>query len=237
MKKNMLILIFFIFFLQNDLPSEENNTKPLFRVRTITAGINLTSASDLETVESAITFLKRAKVGFEAEGYEVQTLRIATQPVRQYLSGLSLKEVVPALKKIDSLIIVNNVVLSIGPVITENEYDPKFSTWAVDLIQETSNISFSVLVASEHHGIHSQTVITAAEAMVAISKATKGGEGNFRFTASANCLPGIPFFPAAYHKGKENFAIGLESPGILKEAFQNFEGVWRGPAQPRKIPA
>ena|SRR2546421_7723401 len=51
-----------------------------FKIRTITAGVNLKSASDLGTVESAIDFLRRASKKFEAEGYEIQTLRIATQP-------------------------------------------------------------------------------------------------------------------------------------------------------------
>ncbi|NIR49921.1 DUF711 family protein, partial [candidate division KSB1 bacterium] len=35
----------------------------------------------------------------------------------------------------------------------------------------------------------------------------------------------IPFFPAAYHQGDQNFAIGLESPRLLKAAFQNSESV------------
>jgi len=226
MKKRLWLLVVFLLFLNMDVQGQEgNNNKPLFRIRTITAGVNLKSVSDLGTIESAMAFLERAKKEFETAGYEVQTLRIATQPLNEYLNDRSLNAAIPALKTIDLLITSKNVLLSIGPVITEDKYDPEFSSWAVDLIRETNNIFFSVSVASKSHGIHNQTSLTAAEAMVAISKATKGGEGNFRFTACGNCPPNIPFFPAAYHQGVENFAIGLESPGLLKEAFKNSESV------------
>ena len=60
-----------------------------FRIRTITAGVNLKNTSDLATVESAIGFLQKAKKKFEDEGYEIQTLRIATQPLP---GGLSLAD-------------------------------------------------------------------------------------------------------------------------------------------------
>ncbi len=226
MKKSLWLLVVFLLALMMDVRGQAgNNDKPLFRIRTITAGVNLKSVSDLGTIESAMAFLERAKREFETAGYEVQTLRIATQPLNEYLKDSWLNGSIPALKTIDLLITSKNVVLSIGPVITEDRYDPEFSSWAVNLIRETNNISFSVSVASKSQGIHNQTTLTAAEAMVAISKATKGGEGNFRFTASASCPPNIPFFPAAYHMGVENFAIGLESPGLLKEAFKNSESV------------
>src|SRR4051794_24983002 len=55
-----------------------------FRIRTITAGVNLDSTSDLKTIESAIEFLQHARKKFEDEGYEIQTVRIATQPFSQY---------------------------------------------------------------------------------------------------------------------------------------------------------
>jgi len=226
MKNRLWLLVVFLLLLKMAVQGQEgNNNKPLFRIRTITAGVNLRSVSDLGTIESAMAFLERAKKEFETAGYEVQTLRIATQPLNEYLNDRSLNASIPALKMIDLLITSKNVLLSIGPVITEDKYDPEFSSWAVGLIRETNNIFFSVSVASKSHGIHNQTTLTAAEAMVAISKATKGGEGNFRFTASASCPPNIPFFPAAYHQGIENFAIGLESPGLLKEAFKNSESV------------
>ena len=209
-------------------PKAFAQTKPAapkhrFRIRTITAGVNLDSPSDLTTIESAIEFLQRARKKYEDQGYEIQTVRIATQPFSQYLNGKSRTEALEGLKKIDEVLSAKNVILSIGPVITSDRHDPEFAPWAAQLIKETKNISFSVTVASER-GIHTQTALTAAEAIVAISKASPGGEGNFRFTAAANCPPG-PFFPAAYHRGPVGFSIGLETPRLLQQAFEQAKDI------------
>ena len=196
-------------------------TKPApshsFRIRTITAGVNLASTSDLKTIESAIEFLQHARKKYEDKGYEIQTVRIATQPLSQYLNGKSRVDAIADLRKIDDVLSAKNVILSVGPVITADLHDAEFASWATQLVQQTKNISFSVTVASER-GVHTQTALTAAETIVALSRASPGGEANFRFTASANCPPG-PFFPAAYHRGPIGFSIGLETPNLLKEVF------------------
>ena len=192
-----------------------------FRIRTITAGINLKSTSDVAALNSAITFLETAKKRFEDAGYEIQTLRIATQPLPQYLHSQSRQEALADLKKLDATVSSKGVLLSIGPVITDDRYDPEFASWAAALVRETKNINFSVSVASPERGVHGRTALTASEAIVAISKSSPGGEGNFRFTAAANCLAGTPFFPVAYHQGPSAFSVGLESAGLLQEAFEN----------------
>src|SRR6266567_1020882 len=130
-----------------------------FKIRTITAGINLKSTTDLVTVESAISFLQRTKKKFENEGYEIQTLRIATQPFPEYLKGKTRREALADLKKIDEVVTAGGVLFSIGPVITDDRHDPEFASWATQLVKETRNINFSVTVASGR-GIHSQTALT-----------------------------------------------------------------------------
>ena len=202
-----------------------------FKIRTITAGINLKSTTDLVTVESAISFLQRTQKKFEDEGYEIQTLRIATQPFPEYLKGKTRREALADLKKIDEVVVARGVLLSIGPVITDDRHDPEFALWATQLVKETRNINFSVTVASPGRGIHSQTALTAAEAIVAIAATSPGGEGNFRFTAAANCLAGTPFFPVAYHQGPDAFSIGLESPGLLQEAFEQSRDIQEAKAK------
>src|SRR5437660_6520448 len=176
-------------------------------------------------------FLVTAKKKFEDEGYEIQTLRIATQPLPEYLNGKSRGEALADLKKIDEVVSARGVLLSIGAVITDDRHDAEFPSWAAQLIKETKNINFSVTVASPERGVHRQTALTAAEAIVAISKNSPGGEGNFRFTAAANCLAGTPFFPVAYHRGPSAFSIGLESPGLLQEAFAQAKDIDDGKAK------
>src|SRR5438876_900667 len=117
-----------------------------FRIRTVTAGVNLKNTSDLATVESAIEFLLRARKKLEDEGYEIQTLRIATQPLPEYLNGKSRAAALADLKAIDGLVSARNVLISIGPVITDDRHEPEFASWATRLVKETKNINFSVTV-------------------------------------------------------------------------------------------
>lgn len=195
-----------------------------FKIRTITAGVNLKSTGDTATIRSAIGFLDRAKKKFEDAGYEIETTRIAAQPLPQYLGSTSRTAALEDLKSLDREVGAKNVILNIGPVLTENRYDPDLAAWAARLVQETKNINFSVTVASAE-GIYREAAKTASEVIVALSRAKEGGVGNFRFTASANIPPGSPFFPAGYHQGQPDFAIGCETPNLLKDAFTGSAGI------------
>ena len=190
-----------------------------FRIRTITAGLQLQNAAELEQAEAAVAFLQRAREDFEAAGYEVQTLRLATQPLREYLPDWMNPSSLQAIGVLDRFAVENGVVCSIGPVITGDEYHGEFAPWAAELVQQTKNINFTCRVASPGYGVHHQTLRCAAEAMHAIARATPGGEGNFRFAATAFVPSGTPFFPAAYFDQGKAFSIGLESPNLLTEAF------------------
>ena len=217
----------------NSPRSVQNRPKFSFRVRTITAGVNLKNTNDTATLQSAIDIVMRAKQKFEAAGYEVQTVRIATQALPEYLGGKSRDAALPDLKALDDIVTAKGVLLSIGPVITDDRLDTDFPSWAARLVGETKNILFSVTVASEK-GVHAKTALTAAEAIVALSKSTAGGEGNFRFTTSANCLPNTPFFPAGFHQGPPSLAIGLETPNLLKEAFTGASSIDEAKANLKK---
>jgi hypothetical protein len=193
-----------------------------FKIRAITAGVNLKSTRDVAPIEGAVAFLQQAKKKFVDAGYDVQSLRITTQPLSNYLAGRTRDEALEDLKALDDAVAAQKVGLNIGPIIVDNRHDTEFGRWAARLINETSRINFSVRVASPTSA-HDKTALSAAEAMVEIAKSSAGGRGNFRFTAAANCPPGIPFFPAGYHEGPPDFSIGLETPSLLKEAFEKLK--------------
>lgn len=193
----------------------------LFAIRTITAGVTVKSLSDTISISNAITFLKAARSEFQSKGYEIQTLRIATQPLYKYLNGKTYEEALRDLIIFDKLATKAGVMLAIGPVMKDDYTGFEIPDWAVELIQQTEAINFSISIANQQNGILGNGVHIAALTMTAIASATKGGEGNFRFTASANCPAGIPFFPAAFHEGPNSFAIGVESPKILTHVFKN----------------
>tara|TARA_R110001592_G_scaffold342014_2_gene631525 strand:- start:52 stop:1284 length:1233 start_codon:yes stop_codon:yes gene_type:complete len=191
-----------------------------FRIRTITAGITLENLDDLNGIKNAITFLEKAKKIYINNGYEVQDIRISTQNLHELVTDKPTEHTLQQLKEIDKILVQNSISLSIGELISGNQYDENLAKWTVELIKKTSNINFSVPISSESLGIHHKTIKAASEICIALSKNSKGGEANFRFTASANCPDGIPFFPAAYHKGKNSFAIGLEYPNLITKVFE-----------------
>lgn len=194
--------------------------KKLFTIRTITAGITLSGLEDTAQVTSAIQFLLTAKAKFKNKGYEVQTLRIATQPLYQYMNGKTYDEALPYLIQLDDLVKKEGMILSLGPIIKDDYPGFDIPDWSVKLINSTEAINFSIAIADKKGGILGNSVHHAASTIAAIASETKGGEGNFRFAALANCQPGIPFFPAAYHQGENSFAIGIESPNILTAVFE-----------------
>ncbi|MDB5223239.1 MAG: hypothetical protein JWN83_1906 [Chitinophagaceae bacterium] len=216
MTKKFFILCV-LFFLSNVLYSQQ--TTHSFRVRTVTAGITLNSLTDTATFNTAIEFLKKAKQAYIDKGYEVQTLRISTQNFYKYLEQYSYNDALPFLVRLDKIAQRNSISLAIGQVLLPDTYQAGIGTWAQKLVQTTSNISFSLAISSHETGIHFNSIKASSEIVTAIS-GSKGGEACFRFTASANCPAGIPFFPAAFHEGVNSFAVGLESANLITQAFK-----------------
>lgn len=195
-----------------------------FRVRTITAGVRLGAADDFRTLDAALAVLERGKRAFVQREYEVQTLRIATQPLPDYLPSWRTRQGLDALQAIDARAGKAGVSFSVGPVVTDDVHEADIGRWAAEFVRVTRNLSFSMHVASPLRGIMPLAARSAAEAIAAIARATPGGEGNFRFAATAFCPPGTPFFPAAYHDGDNAFAIGLESAPLLSAVFAGRPG-------------
>ncbi|MCP5215918.1 MAG: DUF711 family protein [Pseudomonadales bacterium] len=201
------------------MPRVAGAGQKLFRIRTITAGVQMQNTSDTTSLMNAIEFLLQARSSYQALGYEVQTVRVATQPLTEYCEDWSSDRSIEKLLKLDQIATAHQLNFSIGPVITKNLLKKDFAAWAAELIKNTQSINFSVQVASTKLGVHQQTVDVAAEAIQSIAQVLTNGEGNFRFAASAFCPPGTPFFPAAYHQGKPAFSLGLESPRLLQTVF------------------
>ncbi len=85
------------------------------RIRTITAFINLDPAQYKQQVAETMQMLRRAKTIFESRGYEVETLRIATQPFPEYTKGMSTERAVAFFKEYDALAEKEKFAAGIGP--------------------------------------------------------------------------------------------------------------------------
>lgn len=190
-----------------------------FRIRTITAGVTLAAVDDFELITVAQCFLATARQAYIDQGYEVQTVRVASQALPDYLPDWHSAGALDRLRVLDAFAVEAGMPFSLGSVIGEDHHDENFADWVSAFIRATSNLNITARVASAEHGIHRGTCRAAAKAIAAIARTSDGGEGNFRFAATAFCPPGTPFFPAAWHLGERAFAIGLESPPLLTAAF------------------
>jgi uncharacterized protein len=193
-------------------------TRRNFRIRTITAGVRLKNINDIGRLESASEFLKKSREQFQSLDYEVQTVRIATQALAEYLPTWHKSSSLEAIKKLDDFSRENDVYLCLGPVNSQGQDSDEFLSWLTELLSNNERLNCSLIVASPGKGIDEGAIDLSAKMMSALSRTTKGGEGNFRFTANAFCPPGSPFFPAAYFEN-DAFSIGLESANILYETF------------------
>src|SRR5664280_2952584 len=58
------------------------------KVRAITAFIRIDAAHYSAQVGEAVKFLNAARVAYKAAGFEVQTIRVVTQPLAEYTKGM-----------------------------------------------------------------------------------------------------------------------------------------------------
>lgn len=193
----------------------------LFKIRAITAGISMAHIEDIDSIENAIGFLQRTRDRLRFSGYDVQTIRIATQPLAEYLPDWSSSRWIDRIETLDQIAVENGFTFNLGPVIVDNRYKSVFVDWAAEVISRTKNTNFTVHIASDTHGVHFESIRAASEAVLKIAQGSEGGVGNFRFSATAFCPPGTPYFPAAYHEGDAAFSIGMQSPRMLEEVFRN----------------
>jgi uncharacterized protein (UPF0210 family) len=205
------------------------------RIRTITAGVAVSGPDDVGALDRALKRLLRVRKRVQDAGFEVQTIRVATTPLVANLDAGRRRLAIGALEKFDAAIAAENALLSIGPVLSGDSFDPDLGPWAAELVGRTQRTSFSVSVASADSGIHRSAVRSAARVIDELSRVDNSGSANFRFAAAASVPPGTPFFPVAYHQGPDSLAFGLESAGVLQTAFEGASGPEEAATRLRRV--
>jgi len=198
------------------------------RVRTITAFVRLDRATWQTQIRDALTMLRSAKSAFEAAGYEVQTIRISTQPFPEYIRGLQPEEALRFFRAYDRLATQEGFVASIGPAMLTDEDDPNLVDFLGEILLATESLNASVVVGGAN-GVHWNAVRASAALIKRLADSTPRSEGNFRFAATALLPTDTPFFPGSYHTGTgRQFAIGLESANVVAEALAGKRDVKAG---------
>ena len=205
-------------------PSE--NRCNLFRIRTITAFVHLSPhdfvSTSLETkIRHCSQFLYSFQSTLVKAGYQVQTLRIATNPFGEFLpipthidSIDNANDLIRCLDQLDDLLEQHHISLcALGPATSLDEV-----TLCPTIIAHSSRWSCSSMISVDHVEMARATAVCILNISKLEHKSGTGdnhsledkhkriditsvanGIGNFRFCATSTCCPvmHIPFFPAA----------------------------------------
>jgi uncharacterized protein (UPF0210 family) len=201
------------FLLATVVPPAAAQEKP--KVRTITAFIRLDPGQYKQQISDTLTMLRNAKARFGLAGYEVQTIRITTQPFPEYTRGMSKEAALALFHDLDVLAKQDDVSIAIGPALMDEKDDPGQADLLREILGQTGKVYGSVVVAGAD-GIHWKAVHEAAETIKYLEDHGEKGLGNFRFAAIANVPAYTPFYPASYHQGLgHQFAVALESANVV----------------------
>jgi uncharacterized protein len=198
------------------------NAKP--RVRAITAFVRLDPTNYQKQVADTLVVLHRAESEFKSLGYEVQTIRITTQPLAELVTGLSEEQAFAFLKQFDELSAKENLAANIGPAALHDSDDAATMTLLARVLTDLPHLNASAIIADES-GIHWKTIRRSAELVKQVAENSPRSQGNFNFGVTAMLKPYTPFYPGSYHTGKgRQFAIGFETANVVRDVFAKNRG-------------
>ena len=131
------------------------------KIRAITAFINLDRAQYQQQVADALKVLRRAQTVLESRGYEVQTIRISTQPFPEYTKGLTKEQAVEFFKQYDALAAKEKFAAAIGPAMLNAGDSETQADLLAEILSNTKTLNASLVVAGED-GVHWTAVGAAA---------------------------------------------------------------------------
>ena len=190
------------------------------KIRSITYFCNPNYPFDENVLQKAGQFLAKAKSAYEAAGYEVQTVRLATIPFPELLGYENLEKLPELTSQMDHIARQLEIgYISFGPALPEM---PRSYEVIPEAIAVSPNIFFGGVMADRRRGIHLSAIRACAEVIVKCAALEPNGFANLQFAALANVNAGAPFFPAAYHNSdRPAFAIATESADLAVQAFEN----------------
>lgn len=172
-------------------------------------------------------FLREATNVFNAEGYEVQTTRLATTPFPHLLGADEIGKTPLLAQELQRLLGEAGISYgALGPALPEME-----SSYPVipEAIAAAENIFFGGLMTDREKRLSLKAVKACADIILRNASIQPDGFANLNFAALAQVPAGVPFFPAAYHEGEEPaFSLAMETAEAGVEAFEHCETISEG---------
>lgn len=179
------------------------------KIRTVTL------FSDVEDLPSNTEeFFDTARHAFHVP---VQSTRLATSPFPgwwniSHYATFQAQEIAEQCEKLGADYI------SLGPV--QLRHDASWLNLLPEIVGCSESLFVSAEIADRSGHIDLGRCHAAAEIIKRLSILKANGFKNLFFAAIANCPPGSPFFPVAYHDGgPAHFAIAVEAADIFQESI------------------
>ena len=189
------------------------------KVRAITGFVRLDRATWRHQIDETLAVLRRAKDEFAKRGYEVETLRIVTQPLAALTQGQSEDEALAFLKDLDALSVKEDFLANVGPAMVKDSDSPAAMHLLARFLSTAPNINASAIIAADD-GIHWHAIRESARLVREVTRNSPHSQGNFNFTGTAMLAPYAPFYPGGWHDGAgKQFSIGFEGANVVQEAF------------------
>jgi uncharacterized protein len=219
-----ILILLFVVATMGQAQAQPTSASAQPKIRTVTAFIRLDRATYQAQVAEALKMLRAAKDTFAKAGYEVETIRITTQPFPEYTRGMTADQALEFFRGYDKLAQKEGFTPDIGSAMNQDSDDPAQADLLARILAETQNINGFVVVADEQ-GIHWNGIRAAARVIKYLEEHTGHSEGNFHFAAGAFPPAVAPFFPVSRTSdGGHGFAIGLESANIVQQVFATAKG-------------
>lgn len=197
------------------------------KIRSITYFCNPKFPLEEKVLKAAGRFLTKARSAYEAAGYEVQTVRLATVPFPRILGAENIDRLLEYTAQVAEVAKgLSMGYVSLGPALPEM---PRSYEVIPDAIFVSKNVFFGGVMADKTRGLDLAAVHACAEVIVKSAPIEPNGFANLQFAALANVPAGAPFFPAAYHdRDRPAFAIATESADLAVQAFEHATSIEEG---------
>jgi uncharacterized protein len=210
----------------------QSTSKP--KVRAITAFVNISSTNYRAELKKTRDLLGKIQQEYEQSGYEVQSVRITTQPFPLYVKGMSRADALKFLQDLDKLSGEGKYDFNVGPAMTSDSGDPAMMELLGEALSTTKRMVGSAHIANAN-GIQWKVIAATSRMLKYIAGHTPEGVGNFNFNATAMLAPYTPFYNGSYHWGSGanvrlrngsglKFAVGLESANVVQEVMKAAAG-------------
>jgi uncharacterized protein (UPF0210 family) len=201
------------------------------KIRAITIFLDI-QPNDTETsLARAATFAHAAVYAFQQARITVQSRRVATQPFPRMgipQGPVGIPELAARLREECNNYGIDYI--GLGPVCADD--DPAYADAIPDIFRSAPDVFACINIADPLRGIDLGLLRRTSRIIREVSTIRADGLANLYLAAIANCGPGAPFFPVAYHRGSgpARFALAIESADLAIHAFDGAES----PAEARQ---